>query len=173
MKKGVALLVAVVALLSIALVAFLGTNPVGIEPIIHITSVEIMDMNDDAIPWDEYGNRSLNLTFAPSLSDPDGTEYMYYIFSTQVLPNNATDTRAFLYYCAQDSYVSFPQNKTTQTTSTGTVGGSQSSKTGQIVIQKAPGDSVKIHSLDIYCRANDGGPAGIEDTISLTITFSA
>lgn len=189
MKKSVGILVSAVGLLSITLVAFLGTKPAGISPIIYINKVEILDNEAHSIeagldPWGFYG-RQLTISFASDVTDTTtNTEYMYYVFDTKIAPSNAT-RRSFLYYAATDSYVSFVENpikkddepvssssnsaSTNSSSSSAATG--QSNATGKMVIRRQKDDTHQEHFITIFCKADDGGPAGIEDKLDVLIKF--
>jgi hypothetical protein len=189
MKKSVAILVAAVGLLSIAMVAFLGTKPAGISPFIYISQVEILDNESHSIeakvdPWGFYG-RQLTISFSPDVTDATtATEYMYYVFDTKITPSNAS-SRSFLYYAANDSYVSFVESpikkeedsSSSSASSSGSAASSvpesagQSNTTGKMVIKRQKDDTHKEHLITICCKANDGGPAGIEDKLDVLIQF--
>jgi hypothetical protein len=158
MKKGVALLVSAVALLAVLFVAFLGTNPVGIIPVIPIESVKILDMEGHSIEFnDDTGKRILAVNFSSLATDPDGNEYMFYIFDTEILPSNATN-RKFLYYCSENPYVSFVGETNTEVATSGENGVSKTTAnhTGKVVVTKPAGDTNTTYEVDIYCKPDDG-----------------
>lgn len=195
MKKSVGILVVAVGLLSISLVAFLGTKPVGISPIIYISKVEILDNESHSIeagldPWGFYG-RQLTISFSSDVTDTvTNTEFMYYVFDTKITPSNAT-RRSFLYYAAADSYVSFvgssikkdnepvlsasdsasSSSSFLSSSSQSSVTAGQSNATGKMVIQRQKNDAHQEHFITIFCKADDGGPAGIEDKLDVLIKF--
>jgi|LAHS01.1.fsa_nt_gb hypothetical protein len=178
MKKTISVLVSAVALLAIAMVAFLGTKPVGIVTTVYINSVQILDDESHPIEWrDDHGIavRRLDVTFKADAYDAQSdTEYMYYVFDTEILPTNATH-RSFLYYGANDAYVSFVDSNIkkgpSSSSSSTSAGESQANNTGKVVIKRVKGDSHSDHLVTIYCKADDGGPAGIEDSIDFLILF--
>jgi hypothetical protein len=182
MKKTISVLVAAIALLAIALVAFLGTKPVGIVTTVYIQSVAILDSESHPIEWRDDGGiaiRRLDVAFKADAYDSESnTEYMYYVFDTEILPSNAT-RRSFLYYGANDAYVSFVDSgiKTPDTSSTSSApassapSSSQSNNNGKVVIRRVKGDTHTEHLVTIYCKADDGGPAGVEDSIDFLVTF--
>lgn len=178
MKKTIGVLVGAIALLAIAMVAFLGTKPVGIVTTVYINSVQILDSESHPIEWrDDQGVavRRLDVTFkADAYDEGSNTEYMYYVFDTEILPANAT-RRSFLYYGATDAYVSFVDLGNKKESSSSPLGSSegksQSNNTGKVVIKRQRGDSHEEHFVTVYCKADDGGPAGIEDSIDFLIHF--
>jgi hypothetical protein len=181
MKKVISILVSAIALLAIVMVAFLGTKPVGIVTTVYINSVQILDSESHPVEWrDDQGIavRRLDVTFkADAYDSKSNTEYMYYVFDTEILPANATH-RSFLYYGAKDAYVSFVDSpikaektsiSSSKTSSSET--SSQSNKTGKVVIKRVQGDNHTEHLFTIYCKADDGGPAGVEDSIDFLVVF--
>lgn len=176
MKKAISILVVAVALIAVVIVAFLGTNPVGIVVFTYIDSIEILDNNSNSIPWNDFGQRVLSLNFEADITDSGkGIAYMYYVFDTKINPEIVT-YRSFVYYCAQDVYVTFNTNDVTETTSylDSSEQQVQSNHSGQMLISRSLDDKAQIdHYIDIYCRADDNGRAGVEDSIGLLIHFPA
>jgi hypothetical protein len=178
MKKGISILVAAVAIISVVIVAFLGTNPVGIVVFTYINSIEILDTNSNSIPWNDFGQRVLSLDFQADITDTTkGIAYMYYVFDTKINPEIVTK-RSFVYYCAEDAYVTFSANGSVDENSSSSVSSSssgpeiQSNHSGQMLIYRSLLDKAENdHYIDIYCRADDNGKAGVEDTIGLLIHF--
>jgi|GEM_PF-2020642 len=179
MKKSISVLVAAVAIIAIVIVAFLGTNPVGIVVFTYINSIEILDTNSNSIPWNDFGQRVLTLNFQADITDTTkGIAYMYYVFDTKINPEIVTK-RSFIYYCAEDAYVTFSNNGVSSQTASSSVSSNssgsamQSNHSGQMLIYRSLSDTAQNdHYIDIYCKADDNGKAGVEDTIGLLIHFS-
>jgi hypothetical protein len=173
MKKGIYILVAVVAVLAIAMVAFLGTKPVGIILTTYISQIEIMDRDGNSVPYNQRGNRVLEIDFQVDAKDQaKGIEYMYYPFDTSIKPEIVT-SRSFVYYCAQDSYVSFGEiSNNAPAESSAATNNNQSNSTGRMLIRREVTDPNTIHYVDIFCKADDGGKAGVEDQIGVLIHFN-
>ncbi|MFA6830036.1 MAG: hypothetical protein WCR67_04980 [Bacilli bacterium] len=146
MKKGVGLIIACICALAIVFVGFFGTRAVGIDPVIYIESVTIKDMNNDDVPKDASGKRTLVLPFEENFRDEDDKPIMQYYFNTAILPENAT-THNIKYRCGNEN-VTFP-----------------SAFGGALVIKKTG----SIIVTTIICEANDGGPSFISDSITLVV----
>jgi hypothetical protein len=176
MKKIVGILISAIAILSVVMVAFVGTQAVGIEPIIYISSVQILDMDSHAI---DPKNKTLEVSFQADAVDGAGDSYMFYVFNASILPENST-LRSVLYYCPSDPYFSFasaskenaPSSSGDSATSS-TPKESQTSRSGQFLIKKmARKDPNKpaYHVLQIHLKADDNGTAP-EDSIYFVVKY--
>jgi len=168
MKKIVAVLISALAALSIVLVAFVGTQAVGIEPIIYITSVTILDMDRHPI---DSSNKTLQVNFSPDAEDEDGNAYMFYVFNAAILPETST-SRAVLYYCPDDPYFSFVSSSPSITEKSSVAGG-QTSRSGQLLIKnmvKKDPSKAAYHVLQIHLKAADNGQAS-EDWIYFVVKY--
>ncbi len=155
MKKGVALLISLVALVAVMVVAFFGVYAANIYPRIYITSIEIRDMYGNKIEENAYGYKQLTLTFNPDLEDDDGTKYMQYYFTTVLNEDGEEPTRSSFLYVID----------TSQDIVTFATEGAQSK--GAFLIKESSSTFVR----SVTCVSNDGGPA-VSDQIYLVILYS-
>jgi hypothetical protein len=172
MKKAVAVLVAVISALTIVLVAFFGTNPVGIEPIIYIQSLEVLDMNGHSFQGAGDGVPTLEVDFQADDKDAEGKDVMSYWFDVRILPTNAT-SREVLFYSAPDPYITFAGGAADATLPEGAETGKQISHSGALVIRSLAKSDPNVdvyHPLKIHCQADDGGPAE-EDVIYFVVKY--
>jgi hypothetical protein len=156
MKKGVWIAIFCLALLGVLCVAFFGTYPVGIVPTTYISSVEILDANEDPIPEDEKTQiKSFQIEFSAAYQDSQGVSYMPYVFNTKILPEDST-LKAVTYYCSENAYVTIPN-----------------SKNGALLIKgmDIAQTDLPLLTIYLYCKADDGGKAGVQDQIRLTIKY--
>ncbi|MFA6620547.1 MAG: hypothetical protein WCS90_05420 [Bacilli bacterium] len=174
MKKIVGILISVIAVLSVVIVAFVGTQAVGIEPVIYISSVQILDMNSHGI---DPANKTLEVPFKADAVDGSGNSYMFYVFNAIILPETST-SRSILYYCPTDPYFSFVSgtavsNSSSSSGAATTLGESQTSRSGQLLVKKMdrkdPAKPV-YHVLQIHLKADDNGTAP-EDSIYFVVKY--
>jgi hypothetical protein len=112
MKKGVALLVGVVSVLSVVFVGFFGSSGEGTVSRIYITSVTLKDFanyDDGYIPKKSNGKRVdvINFDYSQSaadhsLIDENGYPIMAYRFDTEILPDDAT--QKIVHYSIAENY---------------------------------------------------------------------
>ena len=154
MKKSVILLISCICIISIVIVAFFGVSAQNISPIIYITSVEILDMDGNEIPGNVTNpdSKSFNITFNPTFEN-EGVQYMEYVFSTKILPDNATNN-SILYSCDSTD---------------GTVE-CLNAQGGGFVFREIDNPSVPFYVTRINCRSNDGGKQ-VNDTILLLVDY--
>lgn len=152
MKKSVVLLIACICLLSVMVVAFLGVSASNISPVVYITSVEILQMDGEDLP---QGN-SFRITFEPQILDENDNPAMQYMFSTRILPDNAT-SNSIMYSCPENPYVQF----------TNPAGG------GLLVREKPYSASSSAFTVTtITCSPNDGGRGAQTDSVFLVIDYT-
>lgn len=153
MKKGNIILIVGICIISIVIVAFFGVSAKNISPIVYMESVEILDMRGKEIEINKYGIKQLTLVFesGDEYVDEDGKHYMQYFFNTKILPDNATSNEVS-YYCDKNEYIELT-----------------SSKGAMIIKEKNTGSTREI--MTINCKANDGGPIGVNDDIALVIDY--
>lgn len=170
MKKIVSVLVGAIAVLAVVIVAFFGTNPVGIEPVIYISSLTILDTNGHDIEKGE-DVRTLELPFEADDKDADGNDIMSYWFEVRILPENVT-SRSVIFWSAPDSFIHFASSSAFAADAS-VSSPTQASHTGALVIKKAiKSDPSKplYHALKIHCKPDDGGAAN-EDVIYLVVKY--
>lgn len=112
MKKAVSILVSAISLIAIIFVAIFGTKPQGIVPRIYIESLTIKPLDMSSYVEDEKNGNYCTIKYdEDSEVRDDENVYMPYIFTTEVLPKNATD-QSFAYSIADNykEYMDFPSN---------------------------------------------------------------
>lgn len=156
MKKSTILVIGLISLLAIVFVGFFGVVAKGIQPTVYIESVEIRDSKANPYTNFDKDQKILTLKYKPNVYDTDGvTPAMSYYFTTYVLPENATKSSAYIYSCTSNKYISFID-----------------AYSGQLLIRDLPDKTVPYQIITVTCEANDGGPAGIEDTLRITVDYS-
>ena len=110
MKKAVSILVSAIALLSIVFVAIFGTQPQGIVPIIYVESMRIKPIDESSYKVNNDGQHYCTISYDENKEVTDGeNSYMPYIFSTEILPKEATN-QSFIYYLDNNykDFMNFP-----------------------------------------------------------------
>ena len=110
MKKAVSILVSAIALLSIVFVAIFGTQPQGIVPIIYVESMRIKPIDESNYKVNNDGQPYCTISYDENKEVTDGeNSYMPYIFSTEILPKEATN-QSFIYYLDNNykDFMNFP-----------------------------------------------------------------
>ena len=132
MKKSVVILIALIYVVSIALVSFFGLQYKTFNPIVYTTSVELLNenvkVNEQGEPYvvvrpDDEGNRQYQILY-------------------RVHPDNATNNEVSFAYDNQNGTVSIDENGVVTFTKKGVV-------TVQIIAKDGSGASAK---LTIYAR---------------------
>ncbi len=154
MKKSVLIIIACLCILSIVFIAFFGVAPAGIIPTIYIDSVSILDSTGQEIEAEEGKDKKMTIEYETNIIRDD-TEYMQYFFSTRVLPSDCTQS-LFDYSCPENQYVKV-----------------ENSRNGALIIKKMKLESntIPFFTTKITLKASDGGKAGIEDNLILTIKY--
>ncbi len=155
MKKSVSLIVFAVSLLAIVFVAIFGTKPQGIVPKIYMESIQIKP--SDNSQYDETQNKMVLVYDEEQEVYYDGNYYMPYIFSTIVLPENATD-RSFVYYFDESykPFLDFPLDN-------------EGAKfRGAFMVKKNV--HKKFQAVKINCKPLDGGKAPVA-TLTVVIDY--
>jgi hypothetical protein len=169
MKKGVLIFIAGVTILAFVLVGFVGSVPTGIVPVIYIESLSIKSMfGENPIVNETTAVKTINVDYYDRDSytsiDIDGTNYIGYIFTTTVFPENVT-YRSFQYSFGENNFVTFnPDN--VMASNAGSILVKEYIRTPEMI---AAGRWPKF-KIDISCEAMDGGNAP-EDTIRLVIDY--
>lgn len=168
MKKGLLIFIAGVTILAFVLVGFLGSVPTGIVPIIYIESVSIRSMFGENPTVNESTHvKTIDLNYYDrdryTSIELDGSNYIGYIFTTTVYPENVT-YRNFQYSFGDNNFVIFnPDNVL-------------AANAGSILIKENILSQAMIDAgktkfkIDISCEAMDGGSAP-EDTIRLVVDY--
>jgi hypothetical protein len=155
MKKNVLIVIVCIALLSVIFIGFFGVAPVGIVPTTYIESLNILDKDGQKITTaDSNGEKTMVLPYETNITKND-TEYMQYFFSTEVNPSDCT-LRLFDYSVPENNYVHV-----------------QNSRSGGILIKKMElkTDTIPFFTTEVTVKASDGGKAGVEDKVLLTVKY--
>jgi len=156
MKKNIILIVTCIAFLAVFFVAFFGTLPENIEPIVYISNVAIKGMDGNEITnKTQDGRKLLMIDYKEEGKDADGVGYMAYFFTTTILPENST-SRAISYYLgSENKYISLVNDRG-----------------GALMIKPLDDPEEHYFSSTIYCKANDAGPNGVEDAVLLLVHYA-
>ncbi len=157
MKKSVSLIVFAASLIAIIIVAIFGTKPQGIVPKIYMESITIKPSDNSR--YDEEKNKMVLVYDVDQEVVYNEDSYMPYIFTTSVLPENATD-RSFMYYFddAYLDYINFPLDN------------EQAKYRGAFLIKKQT--KKKFQIVKIFCKPLDGGKAPVA-SIDVVLDYSA
>ncbi len=161
MKKGVGILISAICLLAVVLVAIFGTRPQGIVPVVYISSLTIKPSDDSRYWTNKSGDHQCLIVYNPDIEINDGENtYMPFLFTTEVLPDNATD-RSFVYTLASDysDYMIFAS-------------GENAPRQGAFLIKKKTDrDSKHPYLLSLSVHPEDGG-SGSGDTLKVVLDYS-
>lgn len=157
MKKSVSLIVFAATVLAIVIVAIFGTKPQGIVPKIYIDSIAIKPSDNS-----EYNSEKNTMRLIYDTNQEvqyNDAYYMPYIFTTEVLPENATD-RSFVYYFDESykEYIDFPMDN------------DNAKYRGAFLIKKQT--KKKFQIVKLFCKPLDGGKADIA-SITVVLDYSA
>ncbi len=155
MKKSVSLIVFAATVIAIVIVAIFGTKPQGIVPKIYIDSIAIKP--SDNSKYDAEKNSMWLVYDTNQEVQYNDSYYMPYIFTTEVLPENATD-RSFLYYFDESDkdYIDFPMDN------------DNAKYRGAFLIKKQT--KKRFKSVRLFCKPLDGGKAAVAD-ITVVIDY--
>ncbi len=157
MKKSVSLIVFAATVLAIVIVAIFGTKPQGIIPKIYIDSLAIKPSDNSDYSAEK---NSMRLIYDTNQEVQYNDEYyMPYIFTTEVLPENATD-RSFVYYFDEiyKDYIDFPMDN------------DNAKYRGAFLIKKQT--KKKFQIVKLFCKPLDGGKADIA-SINVVLDYSS
>ncbi len=157
MKKSVSLIVFAATILAIVIVAIFGTKPQGIIPKIYIDSLAIKPSDNSDYSAEK---NSMRLIYDTNQEVQYNDEYyMPYIFTTEVLPENATD-RSFVYYFDEiyKDYIDFPMDN------------DNAKYRGAFLIKKQT--KKKFQIVKLFCKPLDGGKADIA-SINVVLDYSS
>lgn len=157
MKKSVSLIVFAATVLAIVIVAIFGTKPQGIVPKIYIDSLAIKPSDNSDYSAEK---NSMRLIYDTNQEVQYNDEYyMPYIFTTEVLPENATD-RSFVYYFDEiyKDYIDFPMDN------------DNAKYRGAFLIKKQT--KKKFQIVKLFCKPLDGGKADIA-SINVVLDYSS
>lgn len=158
MKKAVSILVSAISLIAIIFVAIFGTKPQGIVPRIYIESLTIKPVDLSTYKEDEQNGNSCTIKYDENLETTDGENfYMPYIFTTEVLPKNATD-QSFVYSIAENykEYMDFPSKN------------ALANRRGAFLIKKRTDKKFAIVRINV--RPVDGGN-GKGDSLTVVLNY--
>ena len=100
MKKSVIIIIAIIFVVSIALVNFLGVNPKVFNEVVYVSSISFVDEN---IKTNENGEKYIRLS-------PDENGERKYQIQYQVNPDNASNTEVRFGYDSSNGLVSIDEN---------------------------------------------------------------
>lgn len=157
MKKSVSLIVFAASLIAIIIVAIFGTKPQGIVPKIYMESITIKPSDNSR--YDEEKSKMVLVYDVDQEVVYNDDAYMPYIFTTSVLPENATD-RSFMYYFDDSylDYINFPPDN------------EQAKYKGAFLIKKQTKTKLKV--VKIFCKPLDGGKAPVA-SIDVILDYSS
>ena len=159
MKKTLSILVSAICLVAVIFVAVFGTKPQGIVPRVYIESLRIEPMDMSAYHDDESGHYCV-IAYDPALEIQYGEDYyMPYVFTTRILPDNATD-RSFNYVVSSDyrDWIDFPPDNP------------DASRRGAFLIRRNTSKKVKMARVNV--RPLDGGN-GSGDELRIVLDYSS
>lgn len=163
MKKGVLLLIGCIVFAMTMVIAFFGVNPENITTAVYIESLAISAMDGTAIvvnPTSQVKQQKIEFEASMPYIDDEGVTHnaMQYVYNTSISPYEASEN-AYLYTCdLDDSFVKI----------------TNASKGAFLFLEpdyEAEGKDEIYHVIDITCKANDGGPAGVKDSFMLVLHY--